>query len=73
MNKEIQEIHCITDKGKVAKNEWKNDDSGLLWALYSVHKKIKAILFPYFSLTFKEIERYISSDKSYKYLNKLIR
>ena len=27
MNKEIEEIHCITDKGKMAKNEWKNDDS----------------------------------------------
>ena len=30
-----------------ANNEWENDDSVLLWALYSIGKKIRSILFPY--------------------------
>ena len=44
-----EEICCITNDGKTAKNEWENDDSDFLWALYSVYKKIRAILFPYFT------------------------
>ena len=38
-----EEICCITNEGKTAKNEWENDDSDFLWALYSVYKKIRTI------------------------------
>ena len=34
-----EEICCITNEGKTARNEWENDDSNFLWALYSVYKK----------------------------------
>ena len=44
-----EEICCITNEGKTAKNEWENDDSDFLRALYSVYKKIRTILFPYFT------------------------
>ena len=36
-----EEICCITNKGKIYKNEWKNDDSG----------KIRTILFHIYWLT----------------------
>ena len=36
-----EEICCITNKGKIYKNEWKNDDSG----------KIRTILFHIYLLT----------------------
>ena len=26
-----EEINCITNDGKVAKNEWQNDDSDFFW------------------------------------------
>ena len=57
------------EKGETATNEWENDDSDILRALYSVYKKVRAIIFPYllFNL-FKQ--RYINSVKSYKSLNK---
>ena len=42
MNKEI---HCITNKGKVAKNEWENDDTDFLQALCSVYKKLGQLFF----------------------------
>ena len=32
-----EEICCITIERKVAKNEWENDDSDFLLALYSVY------------------------------------
>ena len=32
MNKEIEEIHSITDLGKMAKNECENDSSDFLGA-----------------------------------------
>ena len=35
-----EEIHCITNEGKPTKNEWVNDDSNFLLALYSVYKKL---------------------------------
>ena len=35
-----EEIHCITNEGKMARNEWENDDSNFLRALYSVYKKL---------------------------------
>ena len=44
-----EEIRCITNEKKMAKNEWENDDSDFLRALYSVYKKIRTILFPYFT------------------------
>ena len=33
-----EEIHCINNQGKTTKNEWENDDSDILVALYSVCK-----------------------------------
>ena len=30
-----EEIRYITNRGKTDKNEWENDDSDFLWALYS--------------------------------------
>ena len=45
INEEIEEIHCINDKGKLAKNEWENDDSNFLGALYSVCKKLGQFFF----------------------------
>ena len=63
-----EEIHCITNKGKTAKNEFESDVSDFLWALYSIYKEQ---FFPYWLVElFKE--RFISSVKSYKYLSKLI-
>ena len=44
-----EEICCITNEGKTAMNESENDDSDFLQALYSVYKKIRTILFPYFT------------------------
>ena len=35
MNDEIQ---CIINEERAAKNEWKNDDSNFLQALYSLYK-----------------------------------
>ena len=68
MNKEIEEIHCITDKGKMAKNEWKNDDSDF----YAVYIKNSDNTFSILLLNlFKE--RCISFVKGYEYLNKLTR
>ena len=50
-----EEIHCITNKGKrkTAINEWKNDNSVILRALYSVHKKLGQFFFHTYSLTFR--------------------
>ena len=59
-----EEICCITNEGKMARNEWENDDSDFLQALYSVYKKIKAI----FSHTLLTIHRSVAS---YKYFEKL--
>ena len=44
-----EEICCITNEGKIAMNEWENDDSDFLQALYSVYKKVRTILFPCFT------------------------
>ena len=38
-----EEIRCITNEGKAVRNEWENDDSDFLRALYCVYKKIRAI------------------------------
>ena len=34
-------IYCITNKGKTAKNELKNDDSDFLWTLYRIYTKFE--------------------------------
>ena len=60
-----EEIRCITNEGKTARNEWENDDSNFLQALYSVYKKIRTIFFH----TLLAIHRFVPS---YKYFKKLI-
>ena len=60
-----KEIRCIANEGKRAKNEWKNDDSNFLRALYSVYKKIRATFFH----TLLTIHHSVAS---YKYFKKLI-
>ena len=60
-----EKICCISNEGKTAKNEWENDDSNFLRALYSVYKKIRTIFF----LTFLALH---GSVASYKYFKKLI-
>ena len=64
-----KEISCITSKGKITKKEWENDDSDFLWALWSAYEKLGQFLFHYYILVNLFKERYISSVKSYKYLN----
>ena len=59
------------EKEKLAMNEWENDGSDIIWALYSVYKEIRTIFSSYLlAILFKE--RYIISVKSYKYFNKFI-
>ena len=60
-----EEIRCITNEGKTVRNEWENDDSDFLRALYSVYKKIRTIFFH----TSLAIHRSVAS---YKYFKKLI-
>ena len=60
-----EEICCITNGGKRARNEWENGDSDVLQALYSVYKKIRSIFFH----TLLVIH---CSAASYKYFKKLI-
>ena len=40
-----------TNEGKTAKNEWENDDSDFLRALWSVYKKLGQFFFHNLSLT----------------------
>ena len=66
-----EDIHCITNEGKTAKNEWENNDSDFLVDLYRVYVKLEQFFFlTLLANMFKR--RYISSVASYKYLNKLI-
>ena len=66
-----EEIHCITNDRKTAKNEWENDESGFLLALYSAYKKLGQFFFhTLLANLFKQW--YISSVTSYKYLNNSI-
>ena len=59
------------EKGKTAANEWQNDNSDIIWALYNVYKKIKTVIFPHLLVNlFKHLLK--KSYKSYKYLNKFI-
>ena len=63
-----EEIRCITSESKTAKNEWENDDSDFLRALYRLYKKIR-IFFSYLLVNlFKQ--KYISSVKIFEQVNK---
>ena len=46
-----EEIHSITNEGKMAKNELENYDSDFVQALCSVYKKLGQFFFHTFSLT----------------------
>ena len=66
-----EKIRCITNEGKTAKNEWENDDSDFLPAVYIVYKKLGQFFFhTLLANLFKQ--RCISCVTGYKYLNKLI-
>ena len=60
-----EEICCITNEGKTARNEWENDNSDFLRALYSLYKKIRTTFFH----TLLTIHHSVAS---YKYFKKLI-
>ena len=59
-----EEYCCITNEGKMAQNEWENDDSNFLRALHSVYKKIRTIFFH----TLLAIHRSVASYKHFKKL-----
>ena len=65
-----EEIRCITNEGKMAKNEWEND-SNFLPVLYILYKKLGQFFF-HTLLTNLFRQRYISSVTNYKYLSKSI-
>ena len=43
------EICSINNKGKMAKNEWENDDSDFFQALCSVYRKLEQFFFHTYS------------------------
>ena len=45
----MKKFVALLNEGKTAKNYWENDDFDFLQVLYSVLKKIRTILFPYFT------------------------
>ena len=61
------EICCITNKRK----QLKINGIMMTLPLYSAYKKIRTIRFPYLPVDLLK-QSYISSVKSYKYINKLI-
>ena len=66
----IEQIRCITNKGKMAKNDWEND-SDFLPTLYIAYKILRQFFFhTLLANLFKQ--RHTSSVRSYEYLNKLI-
>ena len=65
-----EETCCITNKGKTAKNEWKNDDLTFFQLWTVAHKLGQFFFHALLANLFKQ--RYISSVTSYRYLNKLI-
>ena len=67
-----EKINCITDEGKTTENERKNDNSDILQALYNVYKKSGQFFFHTYLITGLK-KRYISSVKSYIYLNKYLK
>ena len=60
-----EEICCIANEGKMARNEWENNDSDFLRALCSVYKKTRTVFFH----TLLGIHRSVAS---YEYFKKLI-
>ena len=46
-----EEINCIKNEGQTAKNEWKNDNSDFLWALYGAYKNFGKFFFHTYLLT----------------------
>ena len=44
-----EEIEFITNEGKMTRNEWENDGSNFLQALYNAYKKNQDNFFPYFT------------------------
>ena len=64
-----EEIPCITNKGKMAKNEWEND-----WLSSNFIRCIKKLGQFFFHTLLANLfkQRCISSVTSCKYLNKLI-
>ena len=65
-----EEIHGITNEGKMTKNEWEND-SDILPVLCIVYKTLGQFFFHALLVNlFKQ--RYISFVTSFKYLNKLM-
>ena len=56
-------------KGKMAVSEWENDGSNILWALYSVHKKIGQFFFCTYLLTC--LNKNTSVLLSYKYFEQV--
>ena len=58
-----EEICFITNVGKMARNEWENDDSDFLQALYSVSKKIKTIFFHTLLAIYHSVASYIYFKK----------
>ena len=40
-----EDIHCIANKGKMVKNEWKMLTPTIFLALYSVYKKLEQFFF----------------------------
>ena len=77
----MNEISCITNKGKTAKNEWENYDFDFLWTLYSVYKKLVQLFFHTYVLTssiFEQLNKYKNKNffKNAMYiqsLNKVIK
>ena len=66
-----EKICWTTNEGKTTKNEWENNESDFLWALYSVYEKLKQFFFHTYALTC--LKKYTSELlKTYKYLIKLI-
>ena len=47
----IRSFFQITNEGKTAKNQWENDDSDFLEALYNVYKKLGQFFFQTYFLT----------------------
>ena len=56
---------------QMVKNDWANDDSDFLLALYTVYKKLRQFFF-HILLANLFKQNYISCVTSHKYLNKLI-
>ena len=53
-----EEICCITNDEKTARNEWVNDDSNFFRALYSVYKKIRTIFFHALPIIHRSVASY---------------